>query len=155
MSGSVVVALDKFRGSLTAVQACAALAEGLRAAHPDRDVVPLPVADGGEGTVDAVVAAGWSAVVRRVSGPTGEPVDATFAPASRESQTPAPDVRGEAPADATFAPVSGPKPASGPKQAAEAAPARPRCVVCRAWLHPKVAWPDGAGGWLCPRHARK
>jgi glycerate 2-kinase len=75
----MVVALDKFRGSLTAVEACAALAEGLRTARPDLDVVQLPVADGGEGTVAAVVAAGWSAVTRRVSGPTGQPVDATFA----------------------------------------------------------------------------
>jgi glycerate kinase len=70
---------------LTAVQACAALAEGLRAAHPDLDVVPLPVADGGEGTVAAVVAAGSTAVVRRVSGPTGQPVDATFAVSGRRA----------------------------------------------------------------------
>jgi glycerate kinase len=85
VSGSVVVCLDKFRGSLTAVQACAALTEGLRGARPDLDVVPLPVADGGEGTVDAVVAAGSTAVVRRVSGPTGQPVDATFAVSGRRA----------------------------------------------------------------------
>lgn len=78
-AGRVVVCLDKFRGSLTALEACGALTGGVRHARPDLDVVPLPVADGGEGTVAAVVAAGARPVVRTVTGPTGQSVDATFA----------------------------------------------------------------------------
>lgn len=77
--GPVVVCLDKFRGSLTAADAGEALARGIRAGASGREVVVLPVADGGEGTVDAVVTAGASPVVRRVTGPDGRPVDATFA----------------------------------------------------------------------------
>ena len=79
MARSVVVCLDKFRGSLTAVEACAALARGLAAAGPDVQVTQLPVADGGEGTVAAVVTAGATAETRRVSGPVGDPVDAVLA----------------------------------------------------------------------------
>lgn len=78
-AGRVVVCLDKFRGSLSAIEASTALADGVRHVRPDLDVVSLPVADGGEGTVAAVVAAGARPVVRRVTGPIGQPVDATFA----------------------------------------------------------------------------
>lgn len=73
----VVVALDKFRGSLTAVEACDALARGLERAGVRAH--RLPVADGGEGTVAAVVSAGAAAVSRRVTGPDGAPVGAAFA----------------------------------------------------------------------------
>jgi glycerate kinase len=79
LNGSVVVCLDKFRGSLTAVEATAALARGIEQARPGLEVVQMPVADGGEGTVAAVVGAGATRVVRRVSGPTGQPVDASLA----------------------------------------------------------------------------
>lgn len=73
----VLVCLDKFKGSLTAVQACAALASGLGAGGAD--VVVRPVADGGEGTVDALVEAGWERVEHTVDGPTGVPVRAAYA----------------------------------------------------------------------------
>ncbi|MGY1601587.1 glycerate kinase [Geodermatophilus sp. SYSU D00815] len=76
-SGPVVVCLDKFRGSLTAVEACAALVRGLSAGGADG--LALPVADGGEGTVAAVVSAGATPVVRTVTGPDGDPVEATLA----------------------------------------------------------------------------
>jgi glycerate kinase len=75
--GPVVVCLDKFRGSLSAVEATAALARGLRSAGAG--AVELPVADGGEGTVAAVVRAGATGLRRRVPGPDGNPVDAVFA----------------------------------------------------------------------------
>ena len=52
----VVVAPDKFKGSLTAVEAAEAIAEGLRQGRPEVDVVLAPVADGGDGTVDAAAA---------------------------------------------------------------------------------------------------
>lgn len=73
----VVVCLDKFRGSLSALEAGEALARGLRAGGAD--TVVLAVADGGEGTVAAVVAGGATPVTRRVPGPDGRPVDAVLA----------------------------------------------------------------------------
>ena len=75
----VVVAPDKFKGSLTAAQAAQAIAEGLRRGCPGVDVVQLPVADGGDGTVEAAVASGYRRQMVTVRGPTGEPVEATFA----------------------------------------------------------------------------
>ncbi|MFD8081520.1 glycerate kinase [Kitasatospora sp. NPDC059722] len=77
--GQVLLCLDKFRGSATAVQACRWLAEGIRQAAPELSVREAPVADGGEGTAEAFLAAGFDAVPVRVSGPTGEPVDAHLA----------------------------------------------------------------------------
>ncbi|MEV4560714.1 glycerate kinase [Kitasatospora sp. NPDC049285] len=81
----VLVCLDKFRGSATAVEACRWLAEGLRAADPALDVREAPVADGGEGTAEAFLAAGFRAVPVRVSGPTGAPVDAVLAVRGRRA----------------------------------------------------------------------
>ena len=54
----VVLAPDKFKGTLTAAQAAAHLAAGLERARPGLRVIRLPVADGGDGTVDAAMAAG-------------------------------------------------------------------------------------------------
>ena len=73
----ILVAPDKFKGSATAAQVAAHLAAGLRDAG--RYAVELPVADGGEGTVAAAVAAGFRPVPVTVSGPTGAPVRAGFA----------------------------------------------------------------------------
>lgn len=75
----VVVAPDKFKGSLTAVQAAGAIAEGLDRSCPGIEIVQLPVADGGDGTVEAAVAAGYQRRTVTVQGPTGEPVSAAFA----------------------------------------------------------------------------
>ncbi|MCE0765462.1 glycerate kinase [Pseudonocardia kujensis] len=76
-NGHVLVAPDKFKGSLTAAQAAAHLAAGLRAAgHTARE---LPVADGGEGTLDAALAAGFTRLPVPVGGPTGKPVDSAIA----------------------------------------------------------------------------
>jgi glycerate kinase len=60
----ILLCLDKFRGSATAQQACSALASGLRAARPELDVIERPVADGGEGTVDALVLAATNGAPR-------------------------------------------------------------------------------------------
>ena len=75
----VVVAPDKFKGSLTAVEAAEAIGEGLRQGRLGVDVVLAPVADGGDGTVDAAVAAGYDRITTTVAGPTGQPVTASFA----------------------------------------------------------------------------
>ena len=75
----IVVAPDKFKGTLTAAQAAAHLAAGLERARPGLRVIRLPVADGGDGTVDAAVAAGYQRAEAEVQGPTGELVKAAFA----------------------------------------------------------------------------
>ncbi|WP_436739651.1 glycerate kinase [Streptomyces sp. BBFR102] len=75
----VLIAADKFKGSLTAVEVAAHVAAGLRRARPGTVVRALPVADGGDGTVAAAVAAGFTRHTREVTGPTGEPVTATWA----------------------------------------------------------------------------
>ncbi|MBB5801815.1 glycerate kinase [Saccharothrix ecbatanensis] len=77
MNGPILVCLDKFRGSLTAEQACAAVVEGVAGAGGW--AVGMPVADGGEGTVAALVRAGYDEVQVEVTGPTGELVRAVFA----------------------------------------------------------------------------
>src|SRR5918996_404990 len=75
----VVVAPDKFEGSLRAGQAAEAIEAGLRRAGPDAEVVRLPLGDGGAGTLDAIVEAGFERVPVRATGPTGEPVAAAIA----------------------------------------------------------------------------
>ncbi|WP_370949723.1 glycerate kinase [Amycolatopsis sp. cg5] len=75
----VLVAPDKFKGSLTAVEVAAAVAGGLAEAVPGVPVRVLPVADGGEGTVDAAVAAGFRRVRTLVTGPTGQRLTASYA----------------------------------------------------------------------------
>lgn len=78
-AGRVLIAADKFKGSLTAVQVAEHVAAGLRRARPGLAVTALPVADGGDGTVDAAVAAGFERRTVRVTGPLGEPVEAAYA----------------------------------------------------------------------------
>jgi glycerate kinase len=75
----IVVAPQEFKGSLTAVQAAQAIADGLRCALPDAELVLVPMADGGPGTVEAVVVAKngrWQSTA--VRGPLGAPVDAAW-----------------------------------------------------------------------------
>ncbi|HET9559735.1 MAG TPA: glycerate kinase [Actinomycetota bacterium] len=79
MGGHVVVAPDKFKGSLGAPEVARAVADGLRAAVPGVDVREHPVADGGDGTVEAALSAGYDRHEVRCAGPTGEPVTAALA----------------------------------------------------------------------------
>ncbi len=79
MAERVLIAPDKFKGTLPAAEVVARLAAGLSRAGVDAEVVSLPVADGGEGTVDAAVAAGYRRVEMGVRGPAGRPVTASFA----------------------------------------------------------------------------
>ncbi|MEU0880847.1 glycerate kinase [Lentzea sp. NPDC005914] len=74
---NVLVCLDKFRGCLTAAEACTAVASGVVAAGGR--AVEMPVADGGEGTLEALASAGYRSVSVDVTGPTGRPVRAAFA----------------------------------------------------------------------------
>ncbi|MER7972783.1 glycerate kinase, partial [Streptomyces sp. NPDC096080] len=75
----MLVAADKFKGSLTAVQVAERVTAGLRRVVPGVEVTSLPVADGGDGTVDAAVAAGFARHEVRVAGPLGDEVTAAFA----------------------------------------------------------------------------
>jgi len=75
----VVIAPDSFKECLAAEDVAEAMAAGVRAAAPDAEVVCVPMADGGEGTVEALVAAtGGELRTATVTGPLGEPVDAQF-----------------------------------------------------------------------------
>ncbi|MEY7975386.1 glycerate kinase [Streptomyces pilosus] len=75
----MLVAADKFKGSLTAVEVAGRVTAGLRRVVPDLAVEALPVADGGDGTVAAAVAAGFERREVRVTGPVGDPVTAAYA----------------------------------------------------------------------------
>jgi glycerate 2-kinase len=75
----IIVAPNSFKGSLSATQAAKAIASGVREVFPDAEVIEIPVADGGEGTVEALVSAhhgnyGWI----NVEGPLGDPVRASY-----------------------------------------------------------------------------
>lgn len=74
----VVLAPDKFKGTLTAAEVAEHLAAGIASARPDVDAVRLPVADGGEGTLDAAIAAGFTRVEVKAAGPTGLPLETTY-----------------------------------------------------------------------------
>jgi glycerate 2-kinase len=75
----LVIAPNAFKGSLSALDAATAIAEGVRAVASDADLVLVPIADGGDGTVEALVAAtGGERRTVRVRGPLGEPVDADY-----------------------------------------------------------------------------
>ncbi|OKI81542.1 glycerate kinase [Streptomyces sp. CB02414] len=75
----MLVAADKFKGSLTAVEVAERVTAGLRRVVPDLAVEALPVADGGDGTVAAAVAAGFERRQVRVAGPLGDEVTAAYA----------------------------------------------------------------------------
>ena len=67
----VLIAPDKFKGSLTATEVAAAVRRGLHTQRPDLEMHCLPVADGGDGTLEAAVAAGFERVDLTGTGPTG------------------------------------------------------------------------------------
>ena len=75
----VVIASDKFKGSLTATEVAEALAAGMLDVLPRLQTVLLPVADGGDGTVAAALSAGYHKIIVDAVGPTGEPVLTPYA----------------------------------------------------------------------------
>jgi glycerate kinase len=75
----VVVAPDKFKGSLPAPQVADCVIRGLRAVNDSIDAIAIPVADGGEGTLAAALAAGFARVPVVASGPTGRPLQTAYA----------------------------------------------------------------------------
>ncbi|ALV42058.1 glycerate kinase [Pseudarthrobacter sulfonivorans] len=81
----VVIAPDKFKGSLSAPDVASRLSAGLQSAVADLETTLIPVADGGEGTLDAAVGSGFTRRTATVTGPTGQPVRADFAVRGREA----------------------------------------------------------------------
>ena len=75
----ILIAPDKFKGSLTAVEAAAAIAEGALRVYPDAVTTQFPVADGGEGTLEAAVAAGDEERINAVVCPILAPIGAAWA----------------------------------------------------------------------------
>jgi len=75
----IVIAPDSFKESLTALDVARAIEGGVRAIWPNADCILLPMADGGEGTVQALVdASGGRRISQTVSDPLGRPVQADY-----------------------------------------------------------------------------
>jgi glycerate kinase len=73
----VVIAPDSYKGTLTSVQVAEALARGWREARPDDEILLAPLADGGEGTLVAIEAAGgWEWRAAAATDPNGRPIEA-------------------------------------------------------------------------------
>ena len=82
----VLLAIDSFKGSVSSAQTEEAVAEGMRRVWPDAEVRALPLADGGEGTLDAIAARGGGLSTCEVAGPLGDRVSARMlVDAERES----------------------------------------------------------------------
>jgi glycerate kinase len=76
---TILISPDSFKGSLTSVQVAQALADGWLRARPDDEVVMCPLADGGEGTLAAIEAAGgWTSRTARVHDPLRRMIDARW-----------------------------------------------------------------------------
>jgi glycerate 2-kinase len=75
----ILIAPQSLKGSLTAAEAGSAIAQGVQAVYPKAEIEVVPVADGGEGTVQALVDASGGKIIQKVvTGPLGEPVQAFF-----------------------------------------------------------------------------
>ena len=75
----IVIAPDSFKGSVSSAQACESIAEGIRRVLPDAQIISIPMADGGEGTVEAMVQSTQGTFrTINVTGPLAEPLDAVY-----------------------------------------------------------------------------
>jgi glycerate kinase len=73
----IVVAPDSFKGSASAVAVAKAMAQGVVSVFPKAQVIQVPIADGGEGTIEAfIVATGGQVITENVLGPLGNPIEA-------------------------------------------------------------------------------
>ena len=82
----ILVAPDSFKGSLSSVEVAHALAAGWSRGRPDDEVVLAPLADGGEGTLDAIAATGgWATLPAFAHDPLGRPIDARFLRRGRQA----------------------------------------------------------------------
>lgn len=73
----ILVAPDSFKGTISAREFCEIAVKAIKTKYPSAEIIGIPVADGGEGTVDSFVySVGAELIRKRVTGPYGEPVDA-------------------------------------------------------------------------------
>ena len=84
-AGHVLVACDKFKGSLTAHEVIECLEAGLRTGAPGVEVRSVIIADGGDGTLDAAEGAGFTPVPVQCTGPTGHPVETRYVRRGQEA----------------------------------------------------------------------
>lgn len=83
----IVVAMDSFKGSMTSMEAGNAVREGILEVLPKAEVVVRPVADGGEGTVEAMVSAWRGELVQcLITGPNGSKVTAAYGVCAEKRQ---------------------------------------------------------------------
>ena len=82
----IVIAPDSFKGSLSAAEVAAAIATGLRRVWPEVECVAVPMADGGEGTLDACLSAGGKRMRATVEGAGGVPLSAEFGIVERDGR---------------------------------------------------------------------
>jgi glycerate 2-kinase len=75
----VLLAPDKFKGTLTAAEVAGHLARGLRSVDPSIEIRTVPVADGGDGLLDAVISCGFTRVAVVAGGPDGRPRPSSYA----------------------------------------------------------------------------
>ncbi len=77
---NIVIAPDSFKGCLSSEAAASAIERGIRRALPEAGIVKVPMADGGEGTLDSLLASvGGRRIAMTASGPLGDPADAEYA----------------------------------------------------------------------------
>lgn len=75
----IVLAPDSYKGSLTATEICSAMTKGILRLVPNAEIVAVPMADGGEGTVESLVGGTRGRIITKVvTGPLGDPVKAFF-----------------------------------------------------------------------------
>lgn len=75
----ILIAPDSFKGCMTAKEACEAIEKGLKNIDADAKIVKVPMADGGEGTVQALVdALNGKIITKKVTGPLNKPVTAFY-----------------------------------------------------------------------------
>jgi glycerate 2-kinase len=75
----IVVAPDTFKGSISAIDICSAAEEGIRRVIPEAQVIAIPLADGGEGTVENMVFSSYGTLKQQnVRGPLGQQVNAAY-----------------------------------------------------------------------------
>lgn len=75
----IIIAIDSLKGSLTSIEAGNTIAEGIRKVYPDAEIHVSPLADGGEGTAEALISGlkgTWQGLT--VTGPLGEPISASY-----------------------------------------------------------------------------
>lgn len=75
----ILIAIDSFKGSISSTEGSEAIALGIRDVYPEAEIVMLPLADGGEGTVEALVQSTKGQFIQKeVTGPLNEKVDAVY-----------------------------------------------------------------------------